>query len=97
MNYADTRLAELHARIEELESKVEALRISRRVLMNLIDASEKEKREQLQRLENQNARLLHHNCRYARKLTSRNARISILENQLQLFLEGKNRPGSSTT
>ena len=38
-------IAELRDRIRELEDKVEALRISRRVLMNLIDTLETKKKK----------------------------------------------------
>lgn len=78
-------IEELRAHIRELEDKVEALRISRRVLMNLIDALEKEKREQLLHLEIQNEKLLKNNCRYARAIMYRNFRITELEKQLKKF------------
>jgi tRNA isopentenyl-2-thiomethyl-A-37 hydroxylase MiaE len=75
----------LRARIRELEDKVEALRISRRVLMNLIDSIEKEKRERLMHLENINDRLQKNNCRYARAIMCRNVKILQLEEKLRLI------------
>lgn len=88
---------DLQARIRELEDKVEALRISRRVLMNLIDALEREKREQLSQLEMQNDRLQKNNCRYARAIMYRNVRIIELEEQLRMLASGKNKTGNTST
>jgi hypothetical protein len=78
-------ITELRVRIQELEEKVESLRISRRVLMNLIEVLEKEKREQLLRLETQNEKLQKNNCRYARAIMYRNLRITEMEEQLKNF------------
>jgi TolA-binding protein len=78
-------ITELRVRIQELEEKVESLRISRRVLMNLIEVLEKEKREQLFRLETQNEKLQKNNCRYARAIMYRNLRITEMEEQLKNF------------
>lgn len=72
----------LKSRVRELEDKVDALRISRRVLMNLIDALEKEKRGQMQKLQNMNERLQKHNCKYAKALMHRNLRIYELESRI---------------
>jgi predicted RNase H-like nuclease (RuvC/YqgF family) len=88
---------ELRARVRELEDKVEALRISRRVLMNLIDTLEKEKRDQLDKLSTQNEKLQQNNCRYARAIMHRNIRITELEEQLRLLSAGKNRTGNTFT
>lgn len=88
---------QLRARIRELENKVEALRISRRVLMNLIDALERDKREQILRLEARNERLQRSNSRYAQALMYRNIRISQLENQLNLLVSGNNNDRRSST
>ncbi len=78
-------IEELRSYIRELEDKIEALRISRRVLMNLIDTLEKEKQEKLLQLEAQNEKLLKNNCRYARAIMHRNFRITQLEKQLKNF------------
>ncbi len=86
---------ELRARVRELEDKVEALRISRRVLMNLIDTLEKEKREQLGKLATRNEKLQQNNCRYARTIMHRNIRITQLEEQLRQLSAGKNRTGNT--
>jgi len=88
---------ELHSRIRELEDKVEALRISRRVLMNLIDTIEREKREQLLRLEALNEKLQKNNCRYARTIMHRNVRITELEEQIRLLNANKNKTGNTST
>lgn len=72
----------LNRRIRELEDKVDALRISRKVLMNLIDALEKEKREQVQKLQSINEKLQKNNCKYAKALMCRNMRIYELESRI---------------
>lgn len=79
--------AGLLTRIRELEDKVEALRISRRVLMNLIDALEKERKEQLASLRRQNERLQRSNSRYAQTIMNRNFRITELEEKMRLLLK----------
>lgn len=78
-------IEDLQSRIRELEDKVESLRISRRVLMNLIESIENERREQLTSLENRNDQLQKNNCRYARLIMYRNLRINELEKQLNNF------------
>nr|WP_092067811.1 translation initiation factor 2 [Dendrosporobacter quercicolus]NSL46789.1 translation initiation factor 2 [Dendrosporobacter quercicolus DSM 1736]SDL63944.1 hypothetical protein SAMN04488502_101428 [Dendrosporobacter quercicolus] len=75
----------LRERIRELEDKVEALRISRRVLMNLIDSLENEKRETLTQLVNKNEKLQKNNCRYAKALMCQNLKITKLEQELKNF------------
>lgn len=86
---------ELRGRVRELEEKVEALRIGRRVLMNLIDTLEKEKRDHLAKLTSQNERLQKNNCRYARAIMYRNIRITQLEEQLSLLSAGKAKTGNT--
>jgi len=77
---SDTDLIQvLQCRIRELEDKVDALRISRRVLMNLLDSLDREKREQIHRLQTLNEKLQKNNCRYARAIMFRNVRITELE------------------
>lgn len=78
-------IEELQKRVRELEDKVEALRISRRVLMNLIETVENERREQLSDLENKNDRLRKSNCQYAKIIMYRNLRINELEKKLKNF------------
>lgn len=72
----------LKSRIRELEDKVDALRISRRVLMNLIDVLEREKKEQVQKLQNMNTQLQKNNCKYAKAIMYRNMRINELESRI---------------
>lgn len=76
---------ELKKRVKELEDKVEALRISRRVLMNLIESVENERREQLLSMEDRNERLRRNNYRYARLIMYRNIKITELERQIKNF------------
>ncbi|GBG54789.1 hypothetical protein SPFL3102_01342 [Sporomusaceae bacterium FL31] len=76
-------IAELRDRIRELEDKVEALRISRRVLMNLIDTLENEKKETLSQLLNKNEKLQKNNYRYAKAIMCQNLKITKLEQQIK--------------
>lgn len=73
----------LKQRIRELEEKVEQLRLSRRVLMYLIEKIEREKVGFLTKLEKENHKLHQDNYRYARRLLSKNLRIIELESKLE--------------
>ncbi|HPZ42429.1 MAG TPA: translation initiation factor 2 [Bacillota bacterium] len=73
----------LRHRIQELEEKIEQLRLSRRVLMNLIEKIEKDKLGFLKRLEKENRKLQLNNYRYARWLLRKNRQIVELESKLQ--------------
>jgi predicted RNase H-like nuclease (RuvC/YqgF family) len=79
-DYGDVRY--LRQRVQELEEKVEQLRLSRRVLMNLIEKIEKEKSTFLARMEKENRKLHVDNYRYARWLLLKNQKIVELETQL---------------
>lgn len=70
-------------RARELEEKVEQLRLSRRVLMNLIEKLEKEKASLTGKLEKENKKLHCANYRYARWLLRKNSQIVELEMKLQ--------------
>jgi predicted RNase H-like nuclease (RuvC/YqgF family) len=72
----------LKKRVQELEERVEQLRLSRRVLMNLIERIEKDKNRFLTRLENENRKLHLNNYRYARWLLRKNQQIVELESKL---------------
>jgi len=78
-------IEELRVHIQELEDKLAALRVSRRVLMNLLDNVEKEKREQLLILENQNVKLQKNNYHYAQTIMHQNSRIAKLEEKIKFF------------
>ena len=69
-------------RVRELEEKVEQLRLSRRVLMNLVEKLEKEKTCILGRLERENRRLHRDNNKYARRLLKKNSQIVELQSKL---------------
>lgn len=72
----------LKRRIQELEEKVEQLRLSRRVLMNLIDKIERDRTGFLNRLEKENRKLHRNNYRYAQRLLWKNRQIVELETKL---------------
>jgi predicted RNase H-like nuclease (RuvC/YqgF family) len=73
----------LQRRVRELEEKVEQLRLSRRVLMNLIEKLEREKASLTGKLEKENKKLHCANYRYARWLLRKNSQIVELEMKLQ--------------
>jgi len=70
-------------RIQELEEKVDQLRLSRRVLMNLIEKMEKERAFFLARLEKENRRLHKDNYKYACWLLKKNRQIVELQSKLE--------------
>jgi len=78
--YQDTDY--LLRRVKELEEKVVQLRLSRRVLMNLLERIEKEKSQFGARIQKENQKLHQENYRYARRLLYKNRRIVELEAQL---------------
>jgi hypothetical protein len=73
----------LRDRVLELEEKVEQLRLSRRVLMNLIEKIVKDRTGFLTRLEKENRKLQQNNYRYAQRLLRKNRQIVELELKLQ--------------
>ncbi|MBP7332753.1 MAG: translation initiation factor 2 [Firmicutes bacterium] len=86
-----TDLPYLRARVQELEEKVEQLRLSRRVLMNLIEKIEKDRAGFLNRLEKENRKLHQNNYRYAKWLLYKNRQIV----ELELKLHDTNSSNSS--
>ncbi|HBX22479.1 MAG TPA: translation initiation factor 2 [Desulfotomaculum sp.] len=79
--YADLKFFQY--RVRELEEKVEQLRLSRRVLMNLVEKLEKEKTCILARLETENRRLHRDNNKYARRLLKKNSQLVELKSKLE--------------
>lgn len=76
-------LQELRKRVRLLEERLQGLRTSRRILMNLISAQEREKRALIQRLEAENGRLQRKSSRFAQALLERNIRIVRLQESLK--------------
>ena len=76
-------LEDLRLRVRDLEAKIENLRMSRRVLMNILEASERGKRLETEKLERINDRLRRENRRYAQRLMEQNQRILALQEQLR--------------
>ena len=73
----------LEQRIRELEEKIDHLRFSRRVLMNLIERLERDKWGSLDKLERENKKLQLNNSKYAKSLLRKNRQIMELETKLQ--------------
>lgn len=81
MNDEHTRF--LESQVKEMETKIEHLRFSRRVLMNLIERIENDKWDLLSKLEKENKKLQYNNSRYARTLLRKNRQIIEMETKLQ--------------
>ncbi|GAB6175008.1 translation initiation factor 2 [Paradesulfitobacterium aromaticivorans] len=74
---------ELRARVGELEQRVEHLRVSRRVLMNLLEKVEREKVALVRRLEKENIRLHRDNTKFAKWLLLKNRQIIELQERVE--------------
>lgn len=72
----------LRRQVKELEEKVEHLRFSRRVLMNLVEKIEREKSGYLSKLEKENKKLQFNNSKYAKSILVKNRVIMELEEKL---------------
>lgn len=75
----------LRARVGELEQRVEHLRVSRRVLMNLLEKVEREKVDLVHHLEKENVRLQRDNKRFAKWIFSKNREIVELQEKMESF------------
>ena len=77
----------LRARIGELEQRVEHLRVSRRVLMNLLEKVEREKVALVRNLEKENVRLQRDNKRFAKWIFSKNKEIVELQEKVDTSVQ----------
>ncbi|KGP76918.1 translation initiation factor 2 [Desulfosporosinus sp. Tol-M] len=75
----------LRARVGELEQRIEHLRVSRRVLMNLLEKVEREKVALVRHLEKENVRLQRDNKRFAKWIFSKNREIVELQEKMESF------------
>lgn len=66
-------------KIDKLQERIEYLRVSRRVLMNLVEKLEREKNGMVAKLEKENRRLQKYNLLYAQSILEKNKRIVELE------------------
>ncbi|MDF2630163.1 MAG: hypothetical protein K0R39_3994 [Symbiobacteriaceae bacterium] len=82
MEHTD-EMSQLRQRVRVLEERIQGLRASRRILMNLLAAQEREKRSRIQRLEQENVRLQQRNSRFAREVLDRNIRIIRLQESVR--------------
>ena len=62
-------------KIDKLKKEIDNLRVSRRILMYLVERLEKER----QQLELENKRLQRNNCRYAQTIVQKNIEIVELQ------------------
>ncbi|NLW06797.1 MAG: translation initiation factor 2 [Clostridia bacterium] len=76
-------LVSLNRRIKELENKVEQLRVGRRVLMRLLEKSEAEKWEIINRLREEKEQLMLRNRRFARAIWQKNQELALLSHKKQ--------------
>lgn len=79
----DEELKVLRARVGELEQRIEHLRVSRRVLMNLLEKVEREKVALVRKLEKENIRLQRDNTRFAKWLFLKNREIIELQDKIE--------------
>ncbi|KLU67988.1 hypothetical protein DEAC_c03970 [Desulfosporosinus acididurans] len=77
----------LRARVGELEQRVEHLRVSRRVLMNLLEKVEREKVALVHNLEKENVRLQRDNKRFANWIFSKNKEIVELKEKVETSVQ----------
>ncbi len=82
MSYKPEDVELLQQRIQELEEKVEHLRVSRRVLMNLLEKVEREKGGLVSRLEKENKKLQYNNTKFARNILYKNRQIVELQSKM---------------
>jgi len=75
----------LKVRVGELEQRVEHLRVSRRVLMNLLEKVEREKVDLVHHLEKENVRLHLDNKRFAKWIFSKNREIVELQGKMEEY------------
>ena len=75
----------LKARVGELEQRVEHLRVSRRVLMNLLEKVEREKVALVHHLEKENVRLQRDNKRFAKWIFSKNKELVELQERIESY------------
>jgi predicted RNase H-like nuclease (RuvC/YqgF family) len=73
----------LRSRVGELEQRVEHLRVSRRVLMNLLEKVEREKVALVHQLEKENVRLQRDNKRFAKWIFTKNKEIVELKEKVE--------------
>lgn len=85
------RIRMLEERIRVLEERIRGLRTSRRVLMNLLAAQDRERRALISRLEAENGRLQRKSARFARAMLEQKIRIVRLEESLRR--QGSTLPG----
>lgn len=78
----DKELFVLRAKVRELEHRVEHLRVSRRVLMNLLEKVEREKILLVRKLQKENMRLHRDNTRFAKWIFSKNREIIKLQEEV---------------
>lgn len=77
--------ADLGKRVQDLENKLLQLRLSRRVLMLLLEKLDQERTAFRERLERENKRLLRSNQQYAQSLLQKNRQIIELESRLRRY------------
>lgn len=73
---------QLMARVRDLEKKLAQVRLSRRVLLHLLERVETDRNVFLSKLEKENRRLQRANVRYARSILKKNQQIVELQSKL---------------
>lgn len=71
----EKQIADMQKRIMDLERKVGQLRVSRRILMNLLERVERDKCAEIAKLQEENRKLQRANQRYAKAIWHRNCSL----------------------
>jgi hypothetical protein len=79
----DFEVEELRERIVDLEARIRALALSRRVLITLLLSADRRRRMEVARLKGEIEKLRDRNRRYARALTARRVVITRLRQRLE--------------
>ncbi len=84
----------LRHRLVDLESRVRALAVSRRVLINLLVSADKRRRHEVAALKVEVEKLRRRNARYEKALATRDAVIHRLRHRIEEVLRGGQDAGS---
>lgn len=84
MSVDELKERELYQKIQRLEEKVAQLRVSRQILMRLVEKIEREKIELIEKMEREKRALKLQNIKYARLIFECNKRLVLLQNKNNL-------------
>lgn len=80
-NFENGRELFWRERVQTLEERLEQMRLSRRVLLRILEQAELERKTQVAALTRSNKELQRHNASYIAAIMEKNKRILALQNQ----------------